>query len=121
MEDMKMNAPEWLKPALVGAGAGAAALAIIGFSWGGWMTGRSAEAMAVERAKTEVVAAMVPVCIAQSRIDPAAPSVLAELKDARSYNRRDILMKAGWATMPGSTEPDRYIASACLDELAVDS
>jgi hypothetical protein len=27
-------------------------------------------------------------------------------------------MKAGWATMPGSTDPDRKVASACMDELA---
>jgi hypothetical protein len=31
--DTIMNIPEWTKPALVGAGAGAIALAIVGFSW----------------------------------------------------------------------------------------
>jgi len=30
-----MTTPEWLKPALYGVACGAAALAIIGFSWGG--------------------------------------------------------------------------------------
>ena len=27
-------------------------------------------------------------------------------------------MKTGWATMPGSTDPDRNVAKACMDKLA---
>jgi hypothetical protein len=121
LEDISMTAPEWLKPGLFGAAAGAVALAIVGFSWGGWVTGGAAESMASDRAKVEVVAAMVPFCVARSRADPAFSATFAELKDAQTYHRRDILMEAGWATMPGSTEPDRYLATACLDALAVDS
>ena len=34
-----MQAPAQLKPALWGAVGGAIALAIVGFTWGGWMTG----------------------------------------------------------------------------------
>jgi hypothetical protein len=34
-----MQSPEWLKPALYGAACGAIALATVGFSWGGWVTG----------------------------------------------------------------------------------
>jgi hypothetical protein len=29
-----------------------------------------------------------------------------------------MLMKAGWATMPGSIDPNRNVASACMDKLA---
>jgi hypothetical protein len=42
---------------------------------------------------------------------------LIQLKDASSYNRSDMLMEAGWATMPGSTAPNRNVASACMDKL----
>ena len=65
-----MNIPEWLKPALYGAAAGAVALAIVGFSWGGWVTGGTAKQMAANRAKLEVVAALVPICVEQSKQDP---------------------------------------------------
>ena len=41
-----MQTPEWLKPGLYGAACGAAALAVIGFSWGGWVTGGTARTMA---------------------------------------------------------------------------
>jgi hypothetical protein len=29
-----------------------------------------------------------------------------------------MLMKTGWATMPGSSDPDRSVAKACVEKLA---
>jgi len=113
-----MNAPEWLKPGLYGAAAGAVALAIVGFSWGGWVTGGTAKQMASDQARLEVVAALVPICIQQSKQDPKVVETLALLNDASSYQRSDMLMKAGWATMPGSTSPNRQVATACVEKLA---
>ena len=113
-----MNAPEWLKPALYGAAVGAVALAIVGFSWGGWMTGGAADKMAADKARSEVVAALVPVCLEQSKQDPRLSETMAQLKAASSYKRSGMLMDAGWATMPGSEDPDRAVASACIGKLA---
>ena len=113
-----MNTPEWLKPGLLGAAVGAVAITITGFAWGGWMTGGIAEVMAADRAKSEVLAALVPICIEQSRLDPQSIATLAVLKDTSRYQRSDILMKSGWATMPGSADPNRKVASACMDQLA---
>jgi hypothetical protein len=113
-----MNTPEWLKPGLMGAGCGAVAMAIVGFSWGGWVTGGKAEIMASSEAQAQVIAALVPICLEQSRLDPEAIATLATLKDTSRYQRSDILMKTGWATMPGSSDPNRKVASACMDQLA---
>lgn len=113
-----MNTPEWLKPGLIGAGFGAVAIAIVGFSWGGWVTGGKAEIMASNEAQAQVIAAMLPICIEQSRADPESIALLATLKDTSRYQRGAMLMKAGWATMPGATEPDRKLANACAVELA---
>jgi hypothetical protein len=113
-----MNAPEWLKPALQGAVAGGVAVAIVGFSWGGWVTDSAARKMAADQAKTEVIAALVPICIEQSKADPKLEDTLMRLKETAIYQRRDMLMKAGWATMPGSSEPNRNVADACLNILA---
>ena len=113
-----MNTPESLKPALYGAVVGAIALAIAGFSWAGWVTGGAAEKMASEQARLEVVAALVPICIEKSSQDPQVIETLAQLKEASSYKRSDMLMKAGWATMPGSSDPNRQVASACMETLA---
>jgi hypothetical protein len=113
-----VQTPEWLKPALYGALAGAAALAIAGFSWGGWVTGGKAEQIASERARLEVVAALVPVCLEQSNQDPVSATTLASLMEARPHQRDRMLMDAGWATMPGGTDPNSAVARACMQELA---
>jgi dienelactone hydrolase len=113
-----MKIPEWVKPGLYGAATGAVALAIVGFSWGGWVTGSTAQNMASDMARTQVVAALVPICVEQSKHDPKVDETLAKMKAAMSYRRSDMLMKAGWATMPGSNDPDSYVARACMDTLA---
>lgn len=113
-----MKIPSETKPALWGAVGGAVALAIIGFSWGGWVTGGTAKQMASDQARLEVVAALVPVCLEQSSKDPKVVETLALLKEASNYKRSDMLMKAGWATMPGTSDPNRYVASACMEKLA---
>lgn len=114
-----MRIPEWLRPGLYGAAAGAIALAVVGFTWGGWMTTRTADKMAAEHARTEVVAALVPICLEQVKQDPQSATTLAKLQQTNSsYERTNVLMKTGWATIPGSSDPNRNVASACMEKLA---
>ena len=114
-----MNVPSYLKPALTGAVIGAAALAIVGFSWGGWVTGESAEQMASDHAEEQVIQALVPICLAQSKQDPLLTQTLAHMADANRYDRQKILIAAGWATLPGSDEANRCLARACVESLEV--
>ncbi|MDA1059734.1 MAG: hypothetical protein O3C65_13710 [Proteobacteria bacterium] len=113
-----MKSPEWLKPAIFGGVVGAVALAIVGFAWGGWVTGGSSERIAAIHAEMEVVAALLPICIQQSEQDPQVVDTLAKLKSAGRFQRGDLLMEAGWATIPGTTEPNRAVANACVDQLS---
>ena len=113
-----MKNREWLKPSPYGAAVGAIALAIVGFSWGGWVTGSAAETMASERAQQDVVAALLPICVAQAAADPENGVRMSELKETRSYQRAEVLMKTGWATMPGSVDPDRKLATACAQTIS---
>jgi hypothetical protein len=112
---------QWIQPAAFGAVAGAAALAVLGFGWGGWMTGSSAETMANARADEQVVLALEPVCMASYRRDPTRSDTLAELKSAPSYQRRQIVMDAGWATPPGGDSPNRDLAAACAEQILAGS
>ena len=113
-----MKTPNWLKPGIYGAVVGALALTTVGFAWGGWVTGGTAEKMASDQARSAVVDALVPICVEQSNQDPKGLETLARLKDTSSYQRSDMLMKTGWATMPGSSDPDRDVARACMGVLA---
>jgi hypothetical protein len=110
--------PEWLKPGLIGAVIGAIALAVLGFSRGGWVTSMKADAMASDRAHSRVISALLPFCIAQSRADPESAIILAKLKETSAYMRADVLMQAGWATAPGETDGNRALATACAASLA---
>ena len=116
-----MNTPEWLKPGIYGAVIGAAAVGIFGFTWGGWVTGGTAHERAVAMSHNSIVAAMVPVCLDMARTDPLRASKLAAIRDASTYQRRDALMDAGWATVPGTESPDRDLAQACLVSLDVEA
>ncbi len=115
-----MNTPEWLKPAAYGAIIGAIAFGIVGFTWGGWVTGGTANDRAMAMSHDDVVAAMVPVCVGIAEADPKRAAKLETIRAAATYKRRDALMDAGWATMPGSETPSRDIANACLVSLDVD-
>jgi len=112
-----MQFPTWLKPGLMGAGAGAIALAIVGFSWGGWVTGGSAQDMARKAASSAVALALTPYCVDRAGAVDAA-SVMTELKGATTYSRRGIVEKAGWATPLGADKPNTDLAQACQLKLA---
>jgi hypothetical protein len=110
--------PTQTKPFLWGATVGAIALAIVGFNWGGWITGGTAEKLAGARADEATVAALTPICVAQFQKSAKAPVSLAALKEIKHWEQGDYVRNGGWATMPGSTaEPNRLVATACAEAL----
>lgn len=112
-----MNTPEWLKPGIYGALCGAVLVGFVGFTWGGWVTGGTANERAMKMSRNDVVASMVPVCLEMAGSDPARSEKLETIRAASRYQQRDAVMEAGWATVPGSDAPDRDIAQACLAAL----
>jgi hypothetical protein len=86
---------------------------IVGFSWGGWVTGGTARATAETMALEAVVTRLAPICVLQSGRDPGKAVKLVALKDESSWQRGEYIGKQGWATMPGEQEPDRRVAEMC--------
>ena len=113
-----MNIPVQIKPALWGAVGGAIALAIVGFSCGGWVSGGKAEADATQRANAAVVVALAPVCVERFQHTADVSANLAALKKVDSWSQGDFVEKGGWAAVPGST-PERVsaVAKACASLL----
>jgi hypothetical protein len=110
--------PLWIKPVVWGAVAGSVATMIIGFGWGGWTTSSTSTRLAREQADTAVTMALVPLCIAKSKADGASLKKMVELKAlGSSYEQRDFVTKTGWATVPGSDDPNRDVAEACAAAL----
>ena len=114
-----MKIPPSTGPALVGVLVGAVALMILGFSFGGWMLGSSAQKMADQRSAVAVIDALVPFCVTPSKADPTGSAKLVELQAITStYDRRDFIMKAGWATTPSTEAPNSDLAMACSKVLS---
>ena len=78
---------------------------VVGFAWGGWVTGGAATRMASDAAAGARAELAAMVCVAGFNQGPDAVAQLAELKKASSYQRGDMLVKSGWLTLPGSAEP----------------
>jgi hypothetical protein len=114
-----MKFPIETKPALWGVAGGAVALAIVGFQWGGWVTGGKAEATAVQRVNDAVVVALAPICVEQFKHAGDASANLASLKKIDSWSQGEFVEKGGWATVPGSNSPSQVsaVAKACASLL----
>ena len=82
---------------------------IVGFVWGGWVTGGTAQ----ETTDDAVVQRLSTICLGQFNQDPQKDQKLTELQDTRSYQRDDYVTEQGWATMPGDEKPDSKVANEC--------
>ena len=108
---------EYIKPFVWGLVVSAILTMIIGFAFGGWVTGGTAQEMAKEMADEAVIDRLAPICVTQFNQDPEKDKKLQELKEISSYQRGDYVEKQGWATMPGEKEPDSEVANECAKRL----
>ena len=112
-----MRIPPWVKPGVWGIVIGAVAMMIIGFSWGGWVLGSTAESLANERANSALVTAFAPMCVDRFMAQADAQMKLAEFQKTYGWQQRQVVEKGGWATLPGSSVPNEKVASACAEQL----
>ena len=87
---------------------------VIGFAWGGWVTGGTARKMAVVHAQDAVVERLAPICVAQFNQAPEKDQQLEELQKAGAYQRRTLVQDQGWTIMPGEERPDRQVVNQCV-------
>lgn len=105
---------EKIKLGLGSAIGGAIVIAIIGFSWGGWVTSGTANRTAEEMAEDAVANRLAPICVAQFNQDSEKTQKLRKLEETDNWKRADYIEKQGWATMPGEEKPDSKVAEACV-------
>ena len=82
---------------------------MVGFNWGGWMTGWTAQKMTNDAIGERLSL----ICVGQFNQDPQKDQKLTELKDTSFYQRDDYVKEQGWATIPGQEKPDNKVADAC--------
>jgi len=91
---------------------------VIGFTWGGWVTGGSAKEMAENAASTARTDLAATVCVNKFMNAKGAATELATLKQTSSWKREQFIQDGGWTAMPGVEQPVRGAADTCAQRLA---
>jgi hypothetical protein len=94
---------------------GAVIAMIIGFAWGGWITGGSAQKMTDEA----VLASQAAICVAQFMKQPNHEARLKEIEKVDSWKRSEFIEKGGWDKMPGQEKASSLVSQACAKGLEV--
>jgi hypothetical protein len=91
---------------------------IIGFGWGGWVTGGTATKMAdnaAEEAQAELAAFF---CVDRFMHAQDVKEQLKSLKDTTSWQRGGFIKDGGWAKVPGVDGRVPGAADECAQRLA---
>ncbi|MDX1483603.1 MAG: hypothetical protein R3229_03895 [Alphaproteobacteria bacterium] len=91
--------------------------ALIGFKWGGWVTGSTAQEMAARAASKARVELAVDYCVYRFNHSAKADAVVTKLKDISSWMRGDHLEKVGWVTPVGVEEPVEGAGDRCAERI----
>ena len=92
---------------------GAVIAMIIGFAWGGWITGGTGQKLTDEA----VLASQAAICVAQFMKQPNYEEKLKALGEVGSWQRAEVIEKGGWDRMPGQEKAGYAVARACADGL----
>ena len=116
------------KTVLFWACAGSVIVAtVVGFSWGGWVTGGSAQEMAEESAAQARQALAAVVCVDRFMAAPDAGVQLTALQEITTPRAQGKFVEdGGWAIIVPASDPpdykaranDRKAAGLCAEELA---
>jgi hypothetical protein len=109
---MKLLQGESLTRLMQGIAVGAVATVMIGFYWGGWKLGSTADQLANQRSQSAVVAALAPGCAAKFAALPDAAAKKIALAKVDSWKRTDEFPKE-FVTLQGETYPNSALVDAC--------
>ena len=93
------------------------ATVVVGFTWGGWVTGGTARSMAAAAATSGRDGLVAAICVDRFQAGRDAHGQLAALKELQGWNRGAFIEKGGWATMPDNAKPTSTAARLCADQL----
>ena len=99
--------------------AGAAVLTmIVGFTFGGWVTGGTATEMAEEAAEQSAAKLAAAVCVERFINAQDAAAQLAALKETSNWKQKSFVEDGNWTTLAGMEKPVSGAAKLCADQLA---
>lgn len=111
---------ERTKPYIWGAVGGAIATVIVGFAWGGWVTGGSAEKAANDRAEVAMKAVATNIlpalCAGKAKSDPDAAKLTEVAALTSPSQQTSKILETQWVTFEDltlSSVNKRALADAC--------
>lgn len=87
---------------------------VVGFTWGGWVTGSTAQDM-VREGRRDLAAEF---CVQRFLAAPDASAEHAALMKEGSWHRDSFVEKGGWVKMPKLDHPITGVADLCAEKLA---
>ena len=117
MQVPKLFQGESITRLLQGAVAGVVATLVVGFMWGGWVTGGTATKMTSEAVEATQVTLYSPVCVERYKAKATSEQRAAFAKES-DWNRDAVIERAGFATPPGSSSPNAAVADKCAESLS---
>ena len=106
---MKPETSAKFKYGVWGLIVGAATAMIVGFAWGGWVTGATAKV----RSDEALLASRAAICVAQFMRAPNHAQEIKAFEQTDLWKRSELIEKGGWDKMPGQAEASGAVAEAC--------
>jgi hypothetical protein len=103
---------------LQGAAAGAVVTLVVGFNWGGWVTGGTAKDMVQRSSTTAVVAALSPICVDKFQHSAEGRHEHDRTEEGQLVPASVVHREGRWATLPGSDAANSAVAQACANMLS---
>ncbi len=95
---------------------GAIALGIVGFTWGGWVTGGKAAEMVRKERQTVLIEILTPICVANfQKAADSADKLAAFKKMSSSYSRELHVRENKWAVY--GKDANSGVIDACAEAL----
>ena len=91
---------------------------VVGFTWGGWVTGGSAQERADEAAEQAVAELAADICFKRYLASPDVRVNLTALNEESSYRRSGVLEDGGWVTLADREDPIDGAAGLSAKRLA---
>ena len=106
------------KAGLIWAAAGASILTmVVGFAWGGWVTGGSAQTMAEQASQNAREQLVASICVENFVADADAAANLVALKEESSYQQDDFIEDGGWSNITAIDQQVTGAADLCAEQL----
>ena len=93
------------------------ATVVVGFTWGGWVTGGTTNRMAAAAAADARAQLAAAACVNRFENSKDAAAQLAVLKKAYTYRWGDLIEAKGWTTIPGTETPVAGAANLCAQRI----